>query len=946
MGKLSLASSSTEFLPRRPNFGTQGTKTVLWANYFKLNVKALDIYKYSLNVIYGGAATAGSAKQEEEDPKGKKVEKGGKGEAKEAKGKKLGSIIELAMKQFPATPTYASEFKAQVITLGKLKFSNPDGTVEVKYTEAGRSRAETWTVKFNGPESVHVDRLLDYFGTMHDLAGDATFPKFPTEVDAIGIVLGHTPRTDKDAVTIGRGRHFALDEARSEAAPMNSFTVSILRGYFQSVRPATGRLLLNVHVTHAVFRQPIRLDELLGRWGDLKKFYSKTFTNLQPHTKQLENMCDKLHKFLKKSRVRHTVPATRTRPAVTIETPIAGLAHIKDACDKKGGPTETSPKFRFQFPYSGPENVKFFLRRPDSEPATATGLGNLRYDTWVTVNDYWIQKYGVRPNLDLPLVNVGTVNRPMYIPAEQCSVLPGQLVKSKLTPGEQEDMIRFACRFPADNAQSIVTKGRALLALDGNKLLAKFGITVDKELLTVTARELPPPLLNYLRRKSTAISRPEIKDGGWLLRNEQVSQSGRPIAAWSYIHIQAAQHDNAEEVKRAVYSFVEFMESSMGVRIAKQGSPGKICSSKDALPAVFKSLPANTQFVIVVLPDKQSATYNLVKQLGDVTYGIMTVCVQRDMVTKQQGQQGYFANVALKVNLKFGGINQRLTNENELIKGGKTMVVGYDVTHPTNLAAGGGGNAPSMVGLVSSIDSDLAQWPALAWANPPKQEMAESLESKFQSRLELWRSQQKNKGQLPENIIIFRDGVSEGQFNKVLEVELPRLRKACMNLYKASAQPRIALIVSVKRHQTRFFPTDPAHATHRSKSPKEGTVVDRGVTSVRYWDFFLQAHVSLQGTARPAHYTVLLDEIFRPRYGDRAADALEKLTHDMCYLYGRATKAVSICPPAYYADLVCTRARAHQSELYDDASTVKSGGLEQVKARHVHQKLENTMYYI
>jgi len=97
----------------------------------------------------------------------------------------------------------------------------------------------------------------------------------------------------------------------------------------------------------------------------------------------------------------------------------------------------------------------------------------------------------------------------------------------------------------------------------------------------------------------------------------------------------------------------------------------------------------------------------------------------------------------------------------------------------------------------------------------------------------------------------------------------------------------------------------------------------------------------------------LLDEIFRPDYKDKAAHELEKLTHEMCYLYGRATKAVSICPPAYYADLVCTRARAHKAELYDndndDTSSMQSGstgGQTSISGRQVHENLKNTMYYI
>ncbi|KAF3385670.1 Protein argonaute MEL1 [Talaromyces pinophilus] len=75
-------------------------------------------------------------------------------------------------------------------------------------------------------------------------------------------------------------------------------------------------------------------------------------------------------------------------------------------------------------------------------------------------------------------------------------------------------------------------------------------------------------------------------------------------------------------------------------------------------------------------------------------------------------------------------------------------------------------------------------------------------------------------------------------------------------------------------------------------------------------DFFLRAHTAIQGAARPAHYYVIYDQVFRDLKSTRfatSADALEDPTHNMCYIYGRA-KAIRICPAAYYADLVCTRA--------------------------------------
>ena len=42
-----------------------------------------------------------------------------------------------------------------------------------------------------------------------------------------------------------------------------------------------------------------------------------------------------------------------------------------------------------------------------------------------------------------------------------------------------------------------------------------------------------------------------------------------------------------------------------------------------------------------------------------------------------------------------------------------------------------------------------------------------------------------------------------------------------------------------KRHHTRFYPVEEANADHNG-NPRPGTVVDRGVTAVYHFDFFLQ----------------------------------------------------------------------------------------------------------
>ena len=79
------------------------------------------------------------------------------------------------------------------------------------------------------------------------------------------------------------------------------------------------------------------------------------------------------------------------------------------------------------------------------------------------------------------------------------------------------------------------------------------------------------------------------------------------------------------------------------------------------------------------------------------------------------------------------------------------------------------------------------------------------------------------------------------------------------------------------------------------------------------------AHGGLQGTTRPTHYFVVHDEI---GFG---ADQLQKLTNDVSYMFARATKAVSLVSPAYYADLACERGRCYIHELLQSVDATTAG---------------------
>lgn len=89
-----------------------------------------------------------------------------------------------------------------------------------------------------------------------------------------------------------------------------------------------------------------------------------------------------------------------------------------------------------------------------------------------------------------------------------------------------------------------------------------------------------------------------------------------------------------------------------------------------------------------------------------------------------------------------------------------------------------------------------------------------------------------------------------------------------------------------------------------------------------------------------------------------SADQLQGLTNDVSYMFARATKAVSLVSPAYYADLACERGRCYLHALLqgisDSGTTATSGAGEAEVMREAEKmwrngvsgNLKETMFYL
>jgi eukaryotic translation initiation factor 2C len=209
--------------------------------------------------------------------------------------------------------------------------------------------------------------------------------------------------------------------------------------------------------------------------------------------------------------------------------------------------------------------------------------------------------------------------------------------------------------------------------------------------------------------------------------------------------------------------------------------------------------------------------------------------------------------------------------------------------------------------------------------------MIEEMEAMVVERLQLYKA--RNKA-LPQRIIFYRDGVSEGQFDLVLQHELPQIQRACTKVYGAKdPKPLLSIIICGKRYvgarprwglvadRRSIGTTHDRYRRPSTRRPTTGTRA-RGRSSTRASPTYIattstsrcvlrlphvlteltpsQAHKGLQGTVRSTHYTVIYDENKLP------VDTLQQGTHTASYSYARATKAVRSARPRHPVLLVLT----------------------------------------
>ncbi|GMI73300.1 ARGONAUTE 6 [Hibiscus trionum] len=511
----------------------------------------------------------------------------------------------------------------------------------------------------------------------------------------------------------------------------------------------------------------------------------------------------------------------------------------------------------------------------------------------ITVYEYFAKHCGIELtySAEMPCIDVGKPKRPNYLPLELCSLVSLQRYTKALSSYQRATLVERSRQKPRERIQTLTDALRSN-KFNENPVFIECGISISRELTEVDGRILEAPRLK-VGNHEVCIPR----NGRWNFKNKKLLDPKR-IERWIGVNFSALC--DLSKISRDLISCArnKGIEMERPHTLIEEGRfPAATASPAARVEAMFEQiiakLPGPPDFILCVLPvRKNSDIYGPWKKKCLCDMGIVTQCISPGKITDQ-----YLTNVLLKINSKLGGINSLLEIERPsnlpLIKDTPTLILGMDVSH----GSPGRSDVPSIAAVVGSLHWPLiSRYRASVRTQSPKMEMIEALykpspDGKVdygiirELLLDFYRTSGSRK---PKQIIVFRDGVSESQFNQVLNIELEQIIKAYQHLGE-SGVPKFTVVVAQKNHHTKLF------QANAPENVPPGTVVDTKIVHSVNYDFYMCAHAGLIGTSRPAHYHVLVDEI------GFSSNDLQNLIHALSYVYQRSTSATSIVAPICYA---------------------------------------------
>uniref|UniRef100_A0A182WDE0 Uncharacterized protein n=1 Tax=Anopheles minimus TaxID=112268 RepID=A0A182WDE0_9DIPT len=427
---------------------------------------------------------------------------------------------------------------------------------------------------------------------------------------------------------------------------------------------------------------------------------------------------------------------------------------------------------------------------------------------------------------------------------------------------------------------------------------------LDRRLVEVPARTLRQEGIMFRMQGDGMPAGPEADWGSAFQKNQMFKSI--PLERW-YVVCERGK-------ETLVTDFLGCMQQASRTMQFKI-SPPRIVPVQNDNHAGYKHtltqlLNNDVQLVMCVVPNDRADRYAAIKKTCCVERSIPCQVIKTRTITPKNGVVRTLMSVATKVviqlNCKLGGIPWMVKNPLS-----NAMVVGFDVCHDTQ------DKSKSFGAIVATMYSPKQPEPkyfSSIEAHTRGEELSNFVAAGIGKALRAYQTAY-GQNNLPRRIILYRDGVGEGQLRHVVNFETKTIKNMLNHVYAnfKEFKPQLSILVVNKRINTRLFMAD--------RNPPPCTIVDDIITLPERSDFFLISQTVRQGTVSPTSYNIVFDE------SGLTVDQLQVYTSKQTHLYYNWCGTIAVPAVCQYAHKLAflTSQYLHQQP---------------------HQNLDNKLYYL
>ncbi|XP_053697192.1 protein argonaute-3 [Sabethes cyaneus] len=428
---------------------------------------------------------------------------------------------------------------------------------------------------------------------------------------------------------------------------------------------------------------------------------------------------------------------------------------------------------------------------------------------------------------------------------------------TRVSPNQRLNSMRQFCRNVNDNREA-------------REILEVWGLKLDMEPIIMKGRCFDEEKVRFGNGAEIGVGR--AGDFNRAVTSNHMLQVVN-IRSWLLIHT-----GKDAKVARSFMDCVDRSCRPMGIQIAPPQIEVLNADRTEQYVQVLRSkIRQDTQIVVIICPTSRDDRYAAIKRICCSEIPVPSQVINARTLSNESKNRAIVQKIILQMNCKLGGtlwsIKIPFTN---------VMIAGIDTYHDPKQ------KSSSVSAFVASLNGDYTRWYSRACIQNKKEEFMNGLCASLEKSLKAY---QKLNCVLPDKVIIFRDGVGDGQLRMCSEYEIPQLQEAC-KLLAPDYCPQIAFVVVQKRINTRMFRID---GQTNLDNPNPGTVLDHTVTRRHHFDYFLVPQSVRQGSVSPTHYIVVCNQ------PDYSPDILQRLSYKLCYLYYNWPGSVRVPACCQYA---------------------------------------------